>query len=208
MNYTLKLVPIHSWLTLYVPDKELVKPTYEGLLAKNAATVFPFWAKIWPASKAMADFLEAELPYIKNKRVLEIGSGIGLPSFAIAKHVSEIIISDYATEAVELIEKNIKYLGLTNAKALCLDWNHFPTNIKAEVVLLSDINYAPDQFEVLYNVIKNFVEQGTTVIITTPQRITGKSFLDTLQPYLKYTIVQSVMELDQVIDVRILVLYV
>ena len=206
MNYTHKLVPINSWLTLYVPDNELVKPTYEGLLAKNAATVFPFWAKIWPAAKAMADFLEAELPYIKNKRVIEIGAGVGLPSFTIAKHAAEIIISDYATEAVELIEKNIEHLGLTNTKAMCLDWNDFPTNIKADVVLLSDINYAPTEFNALLHLIEKFLTQGSTIIITTPERITASPFVEKINMYIKSSTFQTIENGLEQTKINILVL--
>ena len=206
MNYTHKLVPINSWLTLYVPDNELVKPTYEGLLAKNAATVFPFWAKIWPAAKAMADFLEAELPYIKNKRVIEIGAGVGLPSFTIAKHAAEIIISDYATEAVELIEKNIEHLGLTNTKAMCLDWNDFPTNIKADVVLLSDINYAPTEFNALLHLIEKFLTQGSTIIITTPERITASPFVEKINMYIKSSTFQTIENGLEQTKINILIL--
>ena len=206
MNYTHKLVPINSWLTLYVPDNELVKPTYEGLLAKNAATVFPFWAKIWPAAKAMADFLEAELPYIKNKRVIEIGAGVGLPSFTIAKHAAEIIISDYATEAVELIEKNIDHLGLTNTKAMCLDWNDFPTNIKADVVLLSDINYAPNDFNALQNLIQRFLAQGSTIIISTPERITASPFVEKINMYIKSSTFQTIENGLEQTKINILIL--
>lgn len=206
MNYTHKLVPINSWLTLYVPDNELVKPTYEGLLAKNAATVFPFWAKIWPAAKAMADFLEAELPYIKNKRVIEIGAGVGLPSFTIAKHAAEIIISDYATEAVELIEKNIEHLGLTNTKAMCLDWNDFPTNIKADVVLLSDINYAPTEFNALLHLIERFLTQGSTIIISTPERITASPFVEKINMYIKSSTFQTIENGLEQTKINILIL--
>jgi len=206
MNYKHKLVPIHSWLTLYVPDNELVKPIYEGLLAKNAATVFPFWAKIWPAAKAMADFLEAELPYIKNKRVIEIGAGVGLPSFTIAKHAAEIIISDYATEAVALIEKNITYLGLKNAKAMCLDWNDFPTNIKADVVLLSDINYAPTEFNALLHLIEQFLTQGSTIIITTPERITASPFVEKINTYIKSSTFQTIENGLEQTKINILIL--
>jgi predicted nicotinamide N-methyase len=206
MNYTHKLVPINSWLTLYVPDNELVKPTYEGLLAKNTATVFPFWAKIWPAAKAMADFLEAELPYIKNKRVIEIGAGVGLPSFTIAKHAAEIIISDYATEAVELIEKNIEHLGLTNTKAMCLDWNDFPTNIKADVVLLSDINYAPTEFNALLHLIEQFLTQGSTIIITTPERITASPFVEKINKYIKSSTFQTIENGLEQTKINILIL--
>jgi predicted nicotinamide N-methyase len=206
MNYAHKLVPTEAGLTLFVPDNELVKSRYEVLLANNAATLFPFWAKIWPASKAMCTFLQTETTYIKGKRVLEIGAGVGLPSFVIAKHCSEIIISDYATDAIKLIEKNIVHLGLTNAKAMCLDWNNFPSNITADVLLLSDINYAPAEFNPLQELIQQFLTQGSTVIIATPQRITAGPFVEKLAQYIKRSELQQIENDFELIDIRILVL--
>ena len=206
MNYAHKLVAIEAGLTLHVPDNELVKSRYEVLLANNAATKFPFWAKIWPASTAMTAFLQTETSYIKGKRVLEIGAGVGLPSFVIAKHCSEIIISDYASEAITLIEKNIMHLGLTNAKAMCLDWNNFPSNITADVLLLSDINYAPTEFDALQDLIQRFLEQGSTIIIATPQRITASPFVEKLTQYIKRSELQQIGNEFELIDIRILIL--
>ena len=206
MNYAHKLVPTEAGLTLFVPDNELVKSRYEVLLANNAATLFPFWAKIWPASKAMTAFLQTETSYIKGKRVLEIGAGVGLPSFVIAKQCSEIIISDYASEAITLIEKNITHLGLTNAKAMYLDWNDFPANITADVLLLSDINYAPAEFNSLQELIQRFLAQGSTIIIATPQRITASPFVEKLAQYIKRSELQQIENEFELIDIRMLVL--
>ena len=206
MNYATHLVPVFDDLLLYVPVEELVKPTYEEQLKNDASTTFPFWAKIWPASKAMSSFLQAAPGWVQSKTVLEIGAGIAIPSFVIAKHALEIIISDHAPEAIELAEKNIQHLGLTNAKAICLDWNNFPENIFAKTIILSDINYAPDQFEPLLKLIRKFLEQGSTIIIATPQRISALPFVEAVEPFIKRSELHSIREGAQIIDIRILVL--
>ncbi len=206
MLYPDKLVQIQAGLALYIPDPELVRPTYEHLLAKDVTTPFPFWAKIWPSALAISSFLKAEPHWIEGKRVLELGAGMGVPSFAAAVHASEIIISDHATEAVALIRKNIQYLGLQHVQAMCLDWNHFPDNIKAEVLLLSDINYAPDQFASLLVLLHTFLQQGTTIILSTPERITAHAFVTALQPYIKRSFLQPVEEINQIVQIRIIIL--
>lgn len=71
----------------------------------NSATLFPFWAKVWPSATALSLFLQQNRDLIKNKRVLEIGAGIGLPTFSIAKHAADITITDYAEDAVILMLK-------------------------------------------------------------------------------------------------------
>ncbi len=208
MHYINKLTVIHTELSIYVPDPEWIKSTYEKLLANNGNTNFPYWAKIWASSRALAIFLRIEPKWIKDKSVLEIGAGIGLPTFNIAQQAATIIVSDYEPEAVALLEKNIQYLGLTNVKAMCIDWNQYPEDIHAETVLLSDINYAPDQFEVLLQLIHQLLDNRTTIIIATPRRISATLFAEKLQPFIKHTSLQKVEEdVSRFIEIQILILY-
>ncbi len=206
MLYPDQLSKIQDTLTLYLPDPERVKPTYEHLLSKDDATPFPFWAKIWPSAEALSSFLKIEPHWIDGKHVLELGAGIGLPSFLMAPYASQMIISDHAPEAVALLEKNIQYLGLHHVRAMRLDWNHFPDHIKAEIVLLSDINYAPDQFVPLLALIHKFLEQGSILILATPQRITGTPFIKTLQPFIKRSVLQTVTHMEQRVAISIFIL--
>lgn len=206
MTYPNKLVIIQDGFSLYVPDLASVKSTYENIVTVGHTTPFPFWAKIWPAAKAMSLFLQAEPNWVKDKLVLEIGAGIGLPSLIIAEHASDVIISDYSNDAIKLLEKNIEHLNLQHVKTLCLDWNCFPENISAETILLSDINYAPSQFESLFKLILRFLRKGSTIIISTPQRITATSFINQLNPYIKDSSVQTIQEENQSIDISILIL--
>ena len=205
MIYTDKLVEIQDGLALYVPDPELVKTTYEQLFAKDKNTPFPFWAQVWPAAKALSSFLKTEPQLIAGKKVFELGAGIGLPSFSMTVHASEMIISDHAPEAVSLIEKNIQFLGLKNVKAMNLDWNHFSDNIRAEIILLSDINYAPDQFVPLLALIRKCIGQGSTIILSTPQRITVTPFAEALQPFIKHSVLQTIEHKKQTADIGILI---
>ena len=206
MKYPIKLTEVMDGFLLYVPVPELVRPTYEELLTVDTTVSFPFWAKIWASSRAMTLFLESEPTWIQSKRVLELGAGIGLPSFKLAYDAMEMTISDYNAEAVELLEKNIDFLGLKHAKARCLDWNDFPEDITADTLLLSDINYDPSQFKPLLNLILKFLDSGSTVIIATPERITASPFAMELKPFIQRSFLQSVVEMNQQIDIRMMIL--
>jgi predicted nicotinamide N-methyase len=205
------LYPVYKFnfleeLSLFIPNPKEVKAIYEKLVIENEHTLFPFWAKVWPASIALTQFLKNHPQWIANKNILEIGAGIALPSFAIAKLAKNLIISDYAPEAVALIEKNISLQKLTNTKALVLDWNHFPNDVFADTILLSDINYAPDQFEALLNLIQGWLIKETVIIIATPQRIMANSFVTRIWPFVKHTEIQTVKEGEVDVDISILVL--
>lgn len=192
--------------SLFLPVQEAVKSTYEDLLRGNPYKPFPFWAKIWPAAKALAAFLEREREWTSGKHVLEIGAGLGLPSFTIADQTASLIMSDYAPEAVALLEKNIRHRKLERVQAMCLDWNQFPEELTADTLLLSDINYAPDQFGALLLLIRNFLDKGTDIILATPQRLIANKFVDALQPFIIRTGVQLIEEDGLQIPVSILVL--
>lgn len=206
MRYPVELKEVAQGCHIYVPEAEMIKPTYERMLLEGQEVAFPFWAKIWPAARAMCMFLEKESQWIVGKHVLEMGAGIGMPSLCIAKQCKELVISDHDDDAILLLEMNINQLELQHVKALKLDWNHFPDEILAETVLLSDINYDPNQFGALLNLIKRFVSEGSTIIISTPQRIMAAPFAEALLPYIKLTKAYTIHENIGQIEISVIVL--
>ena len=207
MKYPTCLYQSHNKLSILIPEPTSIKATYDKLVQKDANTPFPFWAKIWPSSIALSNFLQANSKLIENKKVLEIGAGIGLPSFSIATTASEVLITDHATDAVELMQENINYLNLVNMRSECIDWNNFPTHITADTIILSDINYAPEQFEPLLNLLIRFIEEGSTLILATPQRIMGVSFIESIQHFIRHSETETVLEKDTEVMISLYVLY-
>jgi methyltransferase-like protein 23 len=181
MQYPIQLTQISAKKAIYTPLYEGVQEVYKTLLNLDPNTPFPFWAKLWPSSIALLDVLKAHPHLIQNKHVLEIGAGIGLPSLMMADIAKSIQVSDYDKEAVALIQKNIEHLQLQNAEALQLDWNNVPENLKVDVVLLSDVNYDPGQFDVLIQLIDKFLSQGSTILLSTPQRIMASPFVQKIE---------------------------
>ena len=184
MQYPVQLTQISAEKAIYIPAYDAVKALYSDLIKLDPASPFPFWAKLWPSSIALLDVLKAHPHLIENKHVLEIAAGIGLPSLMMADITKSIQISDYEKEAVALLQKNIEYLKLQNAQALQIDWSNVPENLHPEVILLSDVNYDPTQFDQLINLIVKFIHQGSTVILSTPQRIMASPFVQKLEAYI------------------------
>ncbi len=184
MQYPLVLNSFHNNLTLWIPNPELIKPTYDALCLESSSTLFPFWAKLWPSSLALTLFLQKNIELVKNKKIVEVGAGIGLPSFSIASEAAEITITDYSADAVDLMQKNIAHLGFKNIEAVFADWNFFPEAIHAEIVLLSDTNYAPSNFQSLIKLIERYIKKGATIILATPERITASPFIEQLHPFI------------------------
>ncbi len=206
MQYPVKLSQISAEKAIYIPDYEQVKQVYASLIKIEPNTPFPFWAKLWPSSIALVNVLENNPDWIRDKHVLELGAGIGLPSLMLAGVAKSIQVSDYADEAVELLQKNIAHLNLMNVQALQLDWNHLPISIQPDVLILSDVNYDPSQFDTLIQIITSKILDGCTILLSTPQRIMASPFVQALEAYIQTTYVEVIYENETSVEISILVL--
>jgi predicted nicotinamide N-methyase len=206
MQYPVQLTQIGAEKAIYIPAYEAVKTIYADLLALDPATPFPYWAKVWPSATALHNVLQKHPSLIRDKTVLELGAGVGLPALMIADITNSIQISDYNLDAVELLQKNITHLQLQNAQAIQLDWNNVPENMKAEVMILSDVNYDPTQFETLTKLIEKFIHKGCAIILSTPQRIMASPFVLALSEFIIADYVELVDENGIPKEISILVL--
>jgi predicted nicotinamide N-methyase len=206
MQYPLELTQISAEKAIYVPVYDAVKAIYTDLLAMDPASPFPYWAKVWPSAIALVKVLQKHPSLIRDKTVLELGAGIGLPSLLMANEAKTIQVSDYDSEAVELFRKNIAHLQLHNVQALQMDWNDLPENIDPEVIILSDVNYDPTQFESLTKLIQKFIHQGCTIILSTPQRIMASPFVLALSEFIIADYLEMVDENGVTKEISILVL--
>lgn len=172
-------------LQLCVPDENAVKEKYLLEQQQGLAPVFPYWAKLWPASVALCHYLQSNRQLLKGKIVVELAAGLGLPSVYAAAYASKVTCSDYQPEALDIIRQSVEVNHLQNVEVQLVDWRMYPASLEADIVLLSDINYEPGQFEILLKLIKSLLNKGTIVILSTPQRIMGKPFIEALLPFCK-----------------------
>ena len=175
MSFPLELKTFHVLeqpIEIFVPRPAAVREKY-----LRGTIPFPYWSQVWPASLALSEFLLRHTAYIQNKQVIELAAGLGLPSIVAARFATRVLCSDYLPEAVEVAQQSAQHNGLKNFTAQLLNWHHLPQNLCADVLLLSDINYDPSVFKVLQQVIDLFLQNGTTIILSTPQRLIAKDFI-------------------------------
>lgn len=171
-------------LELLAPVPSILKTNYEQLLQQGYAVPFPYWAQIWPAAMALSSFLDNHRSSIFDKQVLELAAGLGLPSLvAAAAGAKNVCASDYSEEAVQVLQQTINHNRFTNMESRRLNWHQLPNNLQPDVLLLSDINYDPAEFETLFQVLTEFLQKGTLIILSTPQRLMAKPFISRLMPW-------------------------
>lgn len=170
-------------IELFVPDAREVQEQYFRQQRERGAMPFPHWAQLWPAALALADLIHQRPELVRGKNVLELAAGLGLPALVAARYAAAVCCSDYLEEAVATMARSAQHLQLTGVECRLLDWNHLPAGLSTDVLLLSDINYDPGQFDRLYKVLQRFLRQGTLILLATPQRLMAKPFIEQLLPF-------------------------
>jgi predicted nicotinamide N-methyase len=170
---------------LCVPDEAVIEERYRQEKLNGTDPVFPYWAKLWPASVALCEYIHAHPGIIKDKGVLELAAGLGLPSMLASKFARKVICSDYVEEALGIMQQSAALNHINNIEYRLINWNHYPGDLQADVILLSDINYDPAEFKILNQLLISLLEKGTIIVLSTPQRIMGKPFIESLLPYCK-----------------------
>lgn len=166
-------------IQLILPDAASVQQHYTASGVQDKTPVFPFWSKLWPASVGLCEFVAAQPHYIKDKTILEIAAGLGLPSLLSSQSARQVVCTDIVPEAIDFAQQSAILNKVTNMQCSVLDWNN-ANKLHCDTLLLSDVNYNSAQFEKLYHVIHFFLEKGATVIISTPQRLMAKPFVERL----------------------------
>lgn len=204
MSFELKLHTIQILETstrLFVPDADAIQKAFSiGEIAS------PYWSQVWPSALALCEFIVAHSHVVQDKKVLELGAGLGLPSLLAARYAFSVLCSDKEADAVEIIARSALENNLSNLQAVVINWEVISFEINVDVVLLSDVNYEPHVFEKLNALILNFINNGTKIILTTPQRLMAKSFIE---PLLKFCVQQEeilVKHKNETVPITVLVL--
>ncbi len=161
---------------------QLIKsnPDDENLLDER----IPYWTDLWPAAIGMAEFILENEPLFENKKLIEIGCGLGLPSISAAHLAKEVTMSDYLDDALVFAKRNAELNNLTNIKFENIDWRNIDSSHqKYDVILASDIAYEQRFFDDLPNALKSMMHYNSMVVLSEPGRAFAKVFMDGLEEY-------------------------
>jgi predicted nicotinamide N-methyase len=156
----------------------LLRPPSADELIDEAAfdedEFLPYWAELWPSGVALAAVV-ASLD-VRGKRVLELGAGLGLPSLAAALGGGDVLATDWADDAVELLLANAERNGI-GLRAERARWDE-PEPLVAgapwELVLGADLLYEARNAEQLAALLPRL---GGEILLAEPGRPFAKSFL-------------------------------
>ena len=141
----------------------------------------PYWAELWPSALALSHYMvEMDINW-KEKTVLEIGCGLGLPGVLAGKlGAKEVNLTDYLAEAVNFAEANWHKNNSSKASFTTLDWRKPNTSLAADIVIAADIAYEKRSFDYLIPAFKTLCKKNGIILLSEPNRAFAKSFLQNL----------------------------
>jgi predicted nicotinamide N-methyase len=108
------------------------------------APLAPYWSVLWRSGVALARELDGEA--LAEKRVVELGCGLAVPSLAGARAGARALATDEDPDAIELVARNAELNGL-RVDAAVVDWTSAPAIDELvergpfDVVLAADVLY-------------------------------------------------------------------
>ena len=126
-------------LTVHGVELSLLRPPeVEALIDEERFfqdEFMPYWAELWPAGLRLAE----ALPDVREQRVVELGCGLGVPSLVAAAQGADVTATDWAPEAIELLETNAARNGVV-VNTEVRDWRK-PWNERFDLALAADVLY-------------------------------------------------------------------
>ncbi len=140
---------------------------------------FPLWAKVWPASIVLADFMAA-LPVEDGKRTLEIGAGIGIAGIAAAAFGHDVVISECDPNALEFARAIAHLNGLADLPVICIDWADPAVAGPFDRIIGSEVVFRNDDLQPLQNLFQRLLKPGGEVVLSTEVRKPAIDFFQNL----------------------------
>lgn len=141
-------------------------------IAKKLGISSANWALygvIWASSKVLADLMSRI--DIKNKRILEVGCGIGLASLILNHRKAQITATDYHPEAESLLSSNTDLNDDNDIPFERVGWNDATSELgQYDLIIGSDLLYEQEHAEYLSSFIDQHANPHCEVIIVDPGR--------------------------------------
>lgn len=145
-----------------------------GGQARRAGICSASWSlfgQLWPASRALAAAVKRI--DIGNRRIIELGCGLGLPSLVLQSRGADVTASDRHPLSEPFLDYNAALNNLPALDYLDLAWDCSDSGAEVgrfDLIIGSDILYEPDHAETLAALVERLAKARAKVLITCPGR--------------------------------------
>jgi methyltransferase-like protein 23 len=141
----------------------------------------PYGLLLWESAVALAQHLVQVPALVANKRVLELGAGVGLPGLVARTLGAEVWQTDRLEEAITLAELNARENDVGGVHRFCGDWEQWTDERRYDVILGADILYETAAHAALAAIVDSRVAPQGRVLFADPGRPQALAFLAKLE---------------------------
>jgi predicted nicotinamide N-methyase len=157
--------------------------------------LIPYWMELWPSAIGLSQFIEENPLIFRDKSLIELGAGLGLPSLIASNYSKHILTTDLLPDAIAFAQRNAFLNEINHIRYELLDWRKINQDYaKYDVILASDIAYEKRFFEYLPSSIKKLMHNDSVAIISEPGRHFAKQFLADLEYHFDVKIFNKIVD--------------
>jgi predicted nicotinamide N-methyase len=136
----------------------------------------PYWADLWPSARVLAN--EVRTMRLADRRVLELGCGLGVVAAGAALAGADVMATDYYEDALLFARLNVAEGTGRSIGTRLVNWVAMPADLgKFDVVLASDVLYEHRYAPLVADAIAATLVRGGEAIVADPGRIAVDGFL-------------------------------
>ncbi len=152
----------------------------------------PFWGKIWEASILLAAYLVAQ-PVMPGRKILEIGTGLGVSGLFAAACGHDVTLSDHKKEIIRFIRANTLLNKLDNVPVINVDWTKPTSNQLYDWIVGSEVVYHRSTYDSLVQFLNQSLKPNGTIFLAKSTSLPANVFFSKLTQYFKFKKLDKVM---------------
>lgn len=141
----------------------------------------PYGVMLWPASIALAHDVLARAGELAGKRVLELGSGTGVPGIVAASFGARVLQIDRNELALHVSAKNAERNGVRGIEGRLTEWDAFSSDEPFDLILGSDVLYVAPMHDRLRAICEQHLAPGGRVLFSDPFRAASMPMLEAME---------------------------
>jgi len=162
---------LHWRIRALSDNQQYADPMGAAARAGICSASWSLFGQLWPASRALAKAVKHI--NIENRRILELGCGLGLPSLVLQSRGADVTASDHHPLSEPFLDYNAALNRLPPVPYLDLPWDAsqpVPAGGRFDLIVGSDILYERDHAEMLAALVERLAAARAKVLITCPGR--------------------------------------
>jgi len=141
----------------------------------------PYGLALWPAAIALAHELASRASELAGKRVLELGSGTGLPGIVAATYGARVLQTDRHDGVLALGRSNAERNGVRSIEHRLADWTGWTDTQHYDLILGADVLYAKRFHPSLRAIFDTNLAPGGRLLLTDPFRSASLELLEAME---------------------------